>query len=179
MGKIWSRSSQEEELVEYGRGGRKGGGSDTMIERKWYQGEWKLEGEICAEWERRWSEILDAVNENDELKNHGDGEKMECKKKKSKNVRVKKWRCWRSGFGWVLRAKIKRQGDEGRRLAGEELFLIFCRSQMEYPAGLSVKFNYLGKTPSWWALTHQPASTGPISFHLNNTHMQSSINIII
>lgn len=59
---------------------------------------------------------------------------------------------WRASAGRVLREKMKRQGDEGgrgvKRLAGEELFLIFCSSQMEYRTGLSVKFNYPGRTPS-------------------------------
>lgn len=66
-------------------------------------------------------------------------------------MRAKKW------WGWcerVLREKINRQGDEGggeggvKRLAGEELFLIFRSSRREYLTGLSVKFNYAGKTPS-------------------------------
>lgn len=67
-------------------------------------------------------------------------------------MRVKKWWGWCESVGRVLREKIKRQGDEGgrgvKRLAGEELFLIFRSSQMEYLTGLSVKFNYPGKTPS-------------------------------
>lgn len=90
------------------------------------------------------------MNENDELKKRKDGEKMVSKKKKKRtNVSVKKCRGWRER---VLIEKKKRQSDGGgmqrKRLAGEQLFLIFRSSQMEYLTGLSVKFNYPGKTPS-------------------------------
>lgn len=89
------------------------------------------------------------MNESDELKKRKDGEKMVSKKKKRTNVSVKKCRGWRER---VLIEEKKRQSDGGgtqqRRLAGEQLFLIFRSSQMEYLTGLSVKFNYPGKTPS-------------------------------
>lgn len=77
-----------------------------------------------------------------------DGEKMESKK--IKKCESKMWSGWCER---VLREMIKRQGDEGgggeeKRLKGEELFRIFHSSQWEYLIGLSVKFNYVCKTPS-------------------------------
>lgn len=58
--------------------------------------DWKLEEQICAEWERRWGQIQDAVNGNDELKKRKGGEKMECKrtyKCESEKVVLLVWEC--------------------------------------------------------------------------------------
>lgn len=111
------QSSQEEELVRYRWWKEEKEGKKRGFRNDWeaeFASDWELEEKICAEWERRWGQIQDTVNGNDELKKRKGREKMESKKKcGSEKVPWLVWECWKGTWG-----KDKEAGRWGRGWKG-------------------------------------------------------------